>query len=300
MVEPENNRFEVITFNGSFHGRTLAGISATGQEKVKKGFEPMTPGFVQIPFNDAPALLAAMKPHTAAVLVEPVQGESGIHPATAHFLKTARSICDDHGVLLMFDEIQCGMGRTGTWAGWRSIAPDVVPDAVSWAKGIAGGFPLGAFWVRDKKISLKSGSEGSLADLLGPGSHGTTFGGTPLVCTGALEVLDIIEGEGLLENAKTMGAYAKSALEGIGSPLIKEIRGIGLMLGIEFVPDFAERVQTNDRAPSLFLCDRLHEAGMLNVPSGTHALRWLPPLNVTRAEVDEAVEILRRTLTSAA
>src|SRR5207302_2214764 len=182
------------------------------------------------------------KSETAAVLVEPIQGESGIHPASANFLKTARSICDDHGVLLMFDEIQCGLGRTGEWCGWRSIAPDVVPDAVSWAKGIAGGFPLGAFWVRDKKVSLKSGHEISLADLLGPGSHGTTFGGTPLVCTGALEVLDIIESEGLLENAKTLGAYAKAALEKIGSPLIKEIRGIGLMIGIELVENFVQQV----------------------------------------------------------
>lgn len=296
LIEPENNRFEIVTFKGSFHGRTLAGISATGQEKVKLGFEPMVRGFVQIPFNDGPALLAAMKPNTAAVLLEPIQGESGIHPASAQFLRTARSICDDHGVLLMFDEIQCGMGRTGEWCGWRSIAPEVVPDAVSWAKGIAGGFPLGAFWVRDKKVKLKSGDEISLADLLGPGSHGTTFGGTPLVCAGALEVLDIIESEGLLENAKAIGAYAKTALEGISSPLLKEIRGIGLMLGIELSENFVKQAKTGERAPSLFLCDRLHEAGMLNVPSGTHALRWLPPLNVTRAEVGEAVDILRRVL----
>src|SRR5439155_11876511 len=132
--------------------------------------------------------------------------------------------------------------------------PDVVPDAVSWAKGIAGGFPLGAFWVRaDKKVSLKSGDEISLADLLGAGSHGTTFGGTPLVCAGALEVLDVIESEGLLENAKTLGAYAKAELEKLGSPLIQEIRGIGLMIGIELVENFVAQVQTHERAPSLFL-----------------------------------------------
>lgn len=300
LVEPENHRFQIITFTGSFHGRTLAGISATGNEKVKKGFEPMVDGFVQVPFNDASALLAAMSPRTAAVLVEPVQGESGIHPATAHFLQTVRSICDDHGALLLFDEIQCGLGRTGEWAGWRAIAPGVVPDGVSWAKGIAGGFPLGAFWVRDKTVALKSGADVSLADLLGPGSHGTTFGGTPLVCTGALETLAVIEEEGLLENAKTLGDYVKKTLAEMRLPLVREIRGVGLMLGIELAPDFADFVALDGRAPSLWMVDRLHEARLLTVPSGTHALRWLPPLNVTRAEIDEAIAILRGVLERAA
>ncbi len=295
-VAPEQNRFGVISFDGSFHGRTLAGIAATGQEKVKRGFEPMVTGFSQVPFNDAPALLAAIRPDTAAVLLEPIQGEIGVRPATAHFLTTVRSICDDHGLLLLFDEIQCGLGRTGDWCGWRSIAPDVVPDAVSWAKGIAGGFPLGAIWVRDKKIALKNGAEISLADLLGPGSHGTTFGGTPLVCTGALAVLDVIEKEGLLENARNLGALARELLAEIGSPLIREIRGVGLMLGIELSEGFSEETSTGDRAPSLWLVERLHAARLLTVPSGTHAIRWLPPLNVSRREIEEAVEILRRVL----
>ena len=206
LVETEPNRIEIITFNQSFHGRTLAGISATGQDKVKKGFEPMVEGFIQVPFNDAPALLAAITPRTVAVLLEPIQGESGIKPADARFLQDVRDICDEHGLLLMFDEVQCGLGRTGDWCGWKSIAGDqLMPDAISWAKGIAGGFPLGAIWVRDKKVQLKAGTEISLADLLGPGSHGTTFGGTPLVCAGANEVLDVIESEGLLENARTLG-----------------------------------------------------------------------------------------------
>jgi len=306
LVEMESNRYEVITFNGSFHGRTLAGISATGQEKVKKGFEPMVDGFIHVPFNDAPALLAAITPRTAAVLLEPIQGESGIKPASASFLKTIRSICDDHGLLLLFDEIQCGLGRTGDWCGWRSIAPDVEPDAVSWAKGIAGGFPLGAIWVREKKIPLKSGGEQSLADLFGPGSHGTTFGGTPLVCSGANEVLDIIEQEGLLENARKQGLYAKGKLDALRQELtaasspacLKEIRAIGLMIGIELCNAIESKIAMNGRPPSLFLVDRLHEAGLLSVPSGTHTIRWLPPLNVTEAEIDEAVEILRTVLLS--
>jgi predicted acetylornithine/succinylornithine family transaminase len=299
LVEPCQDRHKILTFTGSFHGRTLAGISATGQEKVKKGFEPMVEGFQHLPFNDGPALLAAMDGNTAAVLLEPVQGESGIHPATAHFLRMARSICDDYGVLLMFDEVQCGLGRTGEWCGWRSIAPEVIPDAISWAKGIAGGFPLGAIWVRDRPFTLKSGGAISLADLLGPGSHGTTFGGTPLVCTGALEVLRVIEEEGLLENARTLGAYAKEAIASLNSPLITEVRGLGLMLGMELAGDFAQRTGSGTRPPSLWLVDRLHEAGMLTIPSGTHGSRWLPPLNVTREEVTQAVDILAGVLEKA-
>ncbi|MEA3186379.1 MAG: acetylornithine/N-succinyldiaminopimelate aminotransferase [Chthoniobacter sp.] len=295
-IASEQNRFGIITFDGSFHGRTLAGIAATGQEKVKRGFEPPVAGFSQVPFNDAPALLTAIRPDTTAVLLEPIQGEIGIRPATAHFLETVRSICDDHGLLLLFDEIQCGLGRTGDWCGWRSIAPDILPDAVSWAKGIAGGFPLGAVWIRDRQIALKTGVEISLANLLGPGSHGTTFGGTPLVCAGALAVLDTLESEGLLENARTLGLHAKTALANLGSPLIQEIRAVGLMIGIELTESFADHMKTGDRAPALWLVDRLHAAGLLTVPSGTHAIRWLPPLNVTRAEIDEAVDILRWVL----
>jgi predicted acetylornithine/succinylornithine family transaminase len=298
-VSTENNRIEIITFDGSFHGRTLAGISATGQEKVKKGFEPMVAGFVHVPFNDTPALLSAITPRTVAILLEPVQGESGIKPVSAEFLKDVRDICDRHGLLMMLDEVQCGLGRTGDWCGWKSIAPDVMPDAVSWAKGIAGGFPLGAIWVRDKKIALKSGDEISLANLLGPGTHGTTFGGTPLVCAGALEVLDIIESDRLLENARTLGDYAKQALNNLGSPLIREVRGLGLMIGIDLVADFSERIQVkSDRTPSLHMVNLLHESRLLTVPSGTHSIRWLPPLNVTRAEIDEAVEILHRVISA--
>jgi acetylornithine/succinyldiaminopimelate/putrescine aminotransferase len=172
-----------------------------------------------------------------------------------------------------------------------------MPDAVSWAKGIAGGFPLGAIWVRDKKIALKSGADISLANLLGPGTHGTTFGGTPLVCAGALEVLDIIESDGLLENARTLGDHAKRELLALGSPLIHEVRGLGLMIGIDLVADFSERIKLkSDRSPSLHMVNLLHEARLLTVPSGTHSIRWLPPLNVTRTEIDEAVDILRRVL----
>ena len=291
-------RIGIVTMLGSFHGRTLAGISATGQEKVKKGFEPMVEGFRHVPFNDIAALHVAVDvPGTVAVLIEPVQGESGVHPADAEFLRAARRLCDERDLLLMFDEVQCGLGRTGEWCGWKSIAPDVMPDAVSWAKGIAGGFPLGAIWVNERAVTLRDGTVKKLCDLLGPGTHGTTFGGTPLVCAGANEVLSVIEEEGMLQNAKTVGAHALNVLRGIASPLIQEVRGLGLMLGIELAQDFSARAKMPEgKTPSLFLVEKLHDAGLLTIPSGTHAVRWLPALNVKRAEIDEAAAILSRVL----
>jgi acetylornithine aminotransferase/acetylornithine/N-succinyldiaminopimelate aminotransferase len=296
MIEPCSNRHDIITMEGSFHGRTLAGISATGQEKVKKGFDPMVQGFTHVPFNDSPALLAAVQdPGTVAVLLEPVQGERGIYIADADFLRQARGLCDRHNLLLMFDEVQCGLGRTGNWCGWKSIlgTDEVLPDAISWAKGIAGGFPLGAIWVSGRPVRLKSGETLPLCDLLGPGSHGTTFGGTPLVCVGANEVLSAIEEEGMLENASAMGTYAKAAIEKLESPLIEQVRGIGLLLAFELVSDFAERVATpKGQTPALYVVNELHEAGLLSVPSGAQAVRWLPPLNVSQSEIDEAVTIL--------
>jgi acetylornithine/N-succinyldiaminopimelate aminotransferase len=300
LVAACQNRTTIITMHGSFHGRTLAGIAATGQEKVKKGFEPPVQGFCHVPYNDGPALLAAVQePDTVAVLLEPIQGEIGVNPATRSFLKLARDLCDAHGMLLMFDEVQCGLGRTGDWCGWKTLMGDgtLMPDAVSWAKGIAGGFPLGAIWVSDRMTTLKSGEKKPLCDLLGPGTHGTTFGGTPLVSAGANEVLAVIEEEGMLANARAAGAHAKTAIEALGSPLIKEVRGVGLMIAYELTSDFAERVPAAaKRTPSLTVVDALHEAGLLNVPSGTHAIRWLPPLNVSRAEIDEAAGILGNVL----
>ena len=301
MIAADANRHGIITMEGSFHGRTLAGIAATGQEKVKKGFEPAVEGFRHVPFNDGPALLAAVQePGTVAVLMEPIQGERGVHPASAAFLKLARELCDRHGLLLMFDEVQCGLGRTGDWCGWKTLLGDasVMPDAVSWAKGIAGGFPLGAIWVSDRTVTLKTGGTIPLCDLLGPGSHGTTFGGTPLVSAGANEVLAVIDEEGMLENARTLGAHALAQLRALGSPLVAEVRGVGLMLAFELAADFAARVSALPvgKTPSLFVVEALHAAGLLTVPSGTHAVRWLPPLNVARAEIDEAVELLRTVL----
>lgn len=299
-AHPGDPRFGIVTMLGSFHGRTLAGIAATGQEKVKKGFEPAVEGFRHVPFNDIAALRAAVTvPGTVAVMLEPIQGEIGVMPATAEFLRTARALCDEHNLLLLLDEVQCGLGRTGDWCGWRTLAPGVEPDAVSWAKGIAGGFPLGAIWVSEREVTLRDGTKKKLCDLLGPGSHGTTFGGTPLVCAGANEVLAVIEEEGMLANARTVGAHALDVLNAMGSPLIQQVRGVGLMIGITLVEDFAQRARLPEgKAPSLYMVERLHEAGLLVIPSGTHALRWLPPLNVTAAQIDAAAAILKGVLGS--
>lgn len=164
-------RHEIVTFHQSFHGRTLASIAATGQEKVRKGFEPLTPGFVQADYNDLASVEAALTDRTAAILLEPIQGESGIVPATADFLRGLRQFCDERHLLLMFDEVQCGFGRTGDWCGWRSLGvAGVEPDAVSWAKGMAGSFPMGAIWARDREITMSDGTTARLGDLFGPGS----------------------------------------------------------------------------------------------------------------------------------
>ena len=249
----------------------MAGISATGQEKVKHGFEPLLEGFRHVPFNDLDAVAKAIGPKTAAILLEPIQGESGIKPATPEFLRGLRKLCDERGLLLMYDEVQCGIGRTGEFCGFRAIAPDAVPDAMSWAKGLAGGFPMGAIWARQP-----------YQDVLGPGTHATTFGGTPLASSVALAVLETIERDGLMANAKTMGDYFMSRLRQL--PGIKEVRGVGCMIGMELPVE----------AKPFIL--KLAQNGLIGVIAGTHVVRFLPALNVTRAEVDEAVEKVKASL----
>jgi acetylornithine/N-succinyldiaminopimelate aminotransferase len=263
------SRYEILTFENSFHGRTLAGISATGQEKVKHGFEPPVDGFRHVPFNDLDAVAKAVGPKTAAILLEPIQGESGIRPATAEFLRGLRKLCDERKLLLMFDEVQCGLGRTGDFCGFRTIAADVQPDAISWAKGLGGGFPIAAVWIR-----------GPYADVLGPGTHGTTFGGTPLACSVALAVLDALDRDGLLRNAREVGQYFIGKLQALAAkcPVIREVRGLGLMIGVEL---------TLEARPAVL---KLAEHGLIGIAAGTNVVRFLPPLNITRAEVDEAIE----------
>ena len=268
VPSPPSGRYEILTFEGSFHGRTLAGISATGQNKVKKGFEPMVDGFRHVPFNDLDAVAKAVGPRTAAILLEPIQGESGIQPARPEFLRGLRQLCDERDLLFMFDEVQCGIGRTGEFCGFKSIAPEVVPDAISWAKGLAGGFPIGAIWARKP-----------YADLLGPGSHASTFGGTPLACAVSLAVLD--EVEKLLPNVREVGKYFLEKLRGLP---VKDVRGVGLMIGVEFATEAKTVIA------------KCVERGLIGVPAGTNVVRFLPPLNITRADVDEAIRKLQEAL----
>ena len=274
-------RHEVITLDGSFHGRTLGGIAATGQLKVKLGFGPPLDGFLNVPAR-LECVANAVGARTAAIMVEPIQGEGGVRPLSAEFLRALRALCDEHQLLLFYDEVQCGLGRTGHWCGWQAAgAADAVPDAVSWAKGIGGGFPLGAFWVR-----------APFADLLGPGTHGTTYGGSPLACAASQAVFDTIEKENLLANARERGAQLAAAAEKM--PGVREVRGAGLLLGIELadLPPLAGEEGT----AALRLTKRLIQAGLLVVPAGEQTIRLLPPLNVTAAECEEAAQILHDVL----
>ena len=287
-------RFEVLTFERSFHGRTMAGISATAQQKVKEGFAPLLAGFKHLPFNDLRAVENAVGRQTVAILVEPVQGEGGIYPASREFLLGLREICDRNELLLMLDEIQCGVGRLGKWCGWSAIVDEsFVPDCVSWAKGIGGGFPLGATWVRKRSVKRLDGTSVDLCDILQPGTHGTTYGGTPLACSASLAVLETIEQQDLLANASHLGSYAKNKLKRL--PGVADVRGIGLMLGIELGGNLS-RVASTGTALSQHVVTALMKNGLLSVPAGPSVIRWLPPLNVSQAEVDEALSILARTL----
>ncbi len=294
-------RFEVLTFHDSFHGRTLAGIAATGQEKVRKGFDPVTPGFLKAHFNDLASVEAALTPQTAAILLEPIQGEIGVIPARAEFLRGLRRLCDERDLLLFFDEIQCGFGRTGDWCAWKSLGcPEVVPDGIAWAKGMAAGFPMGAFWVREKEITLADGGRSTLPERMGPGSHGTTFGGTPLGCAVSLETLATIEDEGLLANSLERGEQLLSSLNAAKIPGVAAVRGQGLMVGVELDPALASEMpgfrSRPERAPSLRLVDLCQEAGLLLIPSGTDRVRWLPPLNVSGDDIERGVEIFAGVL----
>ena len=287
----EEGRFEILTAQNSFHGRTLAGIAASGQAKVKKGFGPMVPGFRQIPFNDLAAARAALSPATAAILIEGVQGEIGVVPAEADYLLGLRQLCDENRLLLLLDGVQCGHYRTGRFQSFQRIleekqgeaAAGFLPDGVAMAKSLGGGFPMGAFWVRE-----------AYADLLGPGSHGTTYGGSPPACAVALKILEVIERDHLALNARETGGRLKAQLCRIAEKypaVITQVRGLGLMLGIELaakIPAFA----ASEKSPALQFINLLHEAGALAVPSGTQIVRLLPALNLRAEEAAEGAGII--------
>ncbi len=293
----DEGRFEILTAINSFHGRTLAGIAATGQDKVKKGFEPMTPGFRHIPYNDLDAARAAISPATVAILIEGIQGEGGVTPATAEYLLGLRALCDEKKMLLLIDGVQCGHYRSGKFQSFQRILENIpggekfLPDGISMAKSLGGGFPMGAFWVR-----------APYADLLSAGTHGTTYGGTPLACAVALKILDVIEKENLPENARQLGAWMKSELERLATTypsVVKNARGVGFMLGFELaenIPAFA----ASEKPAAIQFVNRLHAAGVLTVPAGTHIIRLLPALNLKPAEVGEGIAKIEAVVKSLA
>ena len=293
----DEGRFEILTATNSFHGRTLAGIAATGQDKVKKGFEPMTPGFRHVPFNDLEAARNAISPATVAILIEGVQGEGGVTPATPEYLLGLRALCDEKKLLLLMDGVQCGHYRTGRFQSFQRILEGVpggdqfLPDGLSMAKSLGGGFPIGAFWVR-----------APYADLLSAGTHGTTYGGTPLACAVALKILEVIEREKLDEQARKLGEWLKSQIERLAQihpTVVKSARGMGFILGLELcekIPAFA----ASDKTPALQFVNRLHAAGVLTVPAGNQIVRLLPPLNLKPQEAGEGVSIIEEVVKSLA
>ncbi len=295
----ETPRHEIITFTGSFHGRTFATMTATAQEKIHGGFGPLVPGFRYVPFNDVAALKAAVNGKTVAILLEPVQGESGVNPVTPEFLRTAAALAEKHDLLLLLDEIQCGLGRTGELGGWRSIIPgdEILPDAISWAKSIGSGYAMGSFWVRDRAVGDVNQSR--LCDILGPGSHGSTYGGSPLACATALATLRVILRDNLPANAKAMGDLIAAEVGGWNIPTVQDIRAFGFMIGFElntaaFEKD--ERFNESGKPASIWAAKLLMDAGLLVVPAGPKVIRWLPPLNTTEKQVREGLRLMKETL----
>ncbi|NCG26174.1 MAG: aminotransferase class III-fold pyridoxal phosphate-dependent enzyme [Verrucomicrobiales bacterium] len=288
--EPRN---EIVTFNGSFHGRTTGGMAATGQEKIRSGFGPLMGGFKHLPFNDVSELINGVSDNTAAILMEPIQGEGGIKVASPEFLSAVQEVCQTRNILLFFDEVQCGIGRCGDLCGWRMISndPEIKPDAISWAKGLGGGFPIGAIWIRDKSVN-----DLPLCDLLGPGTHGSTFGGAPLASSVALAVVRKIIDENICDDVMNMSEMINRELQSQPIPFITELRGLGLMLGFQIDVDAINGIgdfQKTNKTPALFLVELLAESGLLTVPAGPDVIRWLPPLIVKENEIMEALEIMR-------
>ena len=293
----DEGRFEILTATNSFHGRTLAGIAATGQDKVKKGFEPATPGFRHIQFNDLKATHAAISPATVAVLIEGVQGEGGVTPATPEYLLGLRQLCDEKKLLLLMDGVQCGHYRTGKFQSFQRILENVpggekfLPDGLSMAKSLGGGFPIGAFWVR-----------APYADLLGPGTHATTFGGTPLACAVALKIFEVIEGERLDENARKLGEWLKKELERLVKTypgVAKNARGLGFMLGLELVEKIPA-LASSDKSAAIQMTNRLQQSGVLVIPAGTQVIRLLPSLNLKPQEAGEGIAKIEEIIKSLA
>ncbi|ABQ33023.1 MULTISPECIES: aspartate aminotransferase family protein [Bradyrhizobium] len=265
-------RYRIITFEGAFHGRTLATLAATGSAKYLEGFGPPMDGFDQVPLGDLEAVKKAIGPHTAGILIEPVQGEGGVRTAPLSFYKALRQLCDDHGLLLVVDEVQTGMGRTGDLFAHRWLG--VTPDVMSLAKALGGGFPIGAVLATAEAASGMT-----------PGSHGSTFGGNPLAVAAANAVLDVMLAPGFFEHVRRMSLLLKQKLAAVVDrhpDIISEIRGEGLLIGVKAV------------VPSGDLVAALREQKLLTVGAGDNVVRFLPPLIVSEAEIEQSVEMLDR------
>jgi acetylornithine/N-succinyldiaminopimelate aminotransferase len=267
-------RFEIITMKNSFHGRTLATITATGQDKVQKGFEPLMPGFSYAPFNDMAAIEVMAGERTAGIMLEPVQGEGGVHVADHEYLTRLRKFCTAHDILLIFDEVQTGMGRTGTLFAYEQLG--VTPDIMTLAKGLGGGVPIGACLAKE-----------SVAAAFSPGAHASTFGGNPLACAAAVAVCTaLLEGQ-VLDQAKHMGAYLAKALEDCKGRhrVVREVRGIGLLQGMEL-----------DIDAKAVVADALSRGILINA-AGERVLRFVPPLVITSQEIDQLIDTLSEIFT---
>ncbi len=270
-VNGHPERYEVITALKSFHGRTLATLAATGQPKHRQGFEPLPAGFTHVPFNDLKALKEAINEQTCAIMLEPIQGEGGIYPAAKDYLAGVRELCHRHKLALIFDEVQCGLGRTGKFLAFQHYG--VTPDIFTLAKGLGSGFPIGAMVAKEE-----------FALAFQPGNHASTFGGNPLACAVGLAVLEYMLNHGLIEQVSLTGDYFKEQLTFLAQrfPFIREVRGMGLMLAIE--------LNQNQNGPEIVR--RCMEQGLLINGIGSHILRFLPPLIVTRPEIDWAINII--------
>ena len=266
-------KYEIISLDHSFHGRTLATVAATGQEKYQKPYKPLTPGFIQVEPNNIDAIKNAITDKTAAILLEPIQGESGVHPMDKEYLKEIRKICDEKDILLIFDEVQTGMGRCGELYAYQLF--DVEPDILTSAKALGGGVPIGAILAKD-----------FVADAFSPGDHGSTFGGNHLATAAGNAVLDIYENEHLVENSKEMGLYFKEKLEALKNVFkcIKEIRGEGLLIGIEL-----------DEAIAKDVFNALFENKILTSLCYT-TVRLAPPLIITKSDIDMFIDIFKKII----
>ena len=262
-------RYEIITAADSFHGRTMATVSATGQEKVQRFFDPLLHGFKHVPFNDVAALEAAITPTTCAVMLEPIQGEGGVNMPSSGYFQAVRELCDRHGLLLIFDEVQVGVGRTGKMFAYEHF--DVIPDIMTLAKALAGGAPIGTMLAKEK-----------YAAAFVPGTHGSTFGGNPLVCAAAIATIRTILEDGLLNRCEEIGEYLTGELEALGRkyPFVTEVRGVGLMIGMALTIPAGDIVKQG------------HTRGVLLNVTHDSVLRFVPPLVVTKQEINTMITIL--------